>query len=383
MNAQTDILTGLLSVSALMESIEAATHGSGSFVLVVMDMDHFKAFNDQYGHMAGDALIEATAKRFQQTFHGEGAVIGRYGGDEFMALVPAADLNSRVQQAEDLRRAIEVDGPTITVNGQEIQPKFTVSLGLAALPYHATETADLVEKAKRAMYRAKIAGGNQAMVYQDTDLLTGLMHRSAIEQTLEDTLATARQEGETVSLFVLDIDRFKEINDEYGHRAGDEVLKRLGHILQANFTGMGITGRMGGDEFVVILPGQRADSAFILAEEVRRLVDDSELDVQVGAHHYTLRFRISGGIAAFPSDAANSIELLRKADEALYRSKQIGRNRISLPANAQMVTKTSYYTQTQLQRLGELAHKMDKTEAFLLREALDDLFQKYRDDGGS
>jgi hypothetical protein len=74
------------------------------------------------------------------------------------------------------------------------------------------------------------------------------------------------------------------------------------------------------------------------------------------------------------------VDLLRKADEALYRSKKIGRNRISLPASAQMITKTSYYTQSQLEQLAELARKLDRTEAFLLREALDDLLRKYRED---
>ena len=73
------------------------------------------------------------------------------------------------------------------------------------------------------------------------------------------------------------------------------------------------------------------------------------------------------------------MDLLRKADEALYRSKRTGRNRISLPTSAQMMTKTSYYSQTQLARLAELARKLDKTEAFLLREALDELLRKYED----
>ncbi|MBE0697828.1 MAG: GGDEF domain-containing protein, partial [Anaerolineaceae bacterium] len=95
----------------------------------------------------------------------------------------------------------------------------------------------------------------------------------------------------------------------------------------------------------------------------------------------TLRFRISGGIATFPGDAAERVDLLRKADEALYRSKRIGRNRISLPASSQMVTKTSHYSQIQLERLSELARNLDKSEAFLLREALDELLRKYIEGG--
>jgi len=219
------------------------------------------------------------------------------------------------------------------------------------------------------------------IIMSGIDELTGLLNKQAIHRTLAELFAKARETGEPVSVFLLDIDRFKEINDEYGHRAGDEVLMRLARVLDSNFKEIGYAGRTGGDEFLVILPGQRADSTFILAEEVRRLVEDGEIRAAVGGHTYTLRYRISGGIATSPGDASERVDLLRKADEALYRSKQIGRNRISLPATAQMITKTSHYTQIQLERLAELARQQDKTEAFLLREALDDLLRKYSELG--
>ena len=226
------------------------------------------------------------------------------------------------------------------------------------------------------------------------DALTGLMNLAASQQAIEEALNNARRYGGPVSIFLLDIDHFKEINDEHGRQAGDDVLKRLAHILEANFAGkagrikntetdledvraMGIVGRVAGDEFLVIMPGQPADSAFILADEVRRLIEESDIPVTQGERSYTIRFHISGGIATFPTDAAQPVDLMRKADEALYRSKQIGRNRISLPTPAQMITKTSYYTQIQLERLAALARQLDKTEAFLLREALDELLRKY------
>jgi diguanylate cyclase (GGDEF)-like protein len=298
-----------------------------------------------------------------------------------MALLHAPDLVEVYEKAEALRRRVESDPPPVMVKGEEVREKVTLSIGLAAFPSNATGGNELVEKSKQALLRAKISGGNRVCFYLEADPLTGLLNKYAGYRALDEAIDRARLAGETVSVFLLDIDQFKGINDEFGHRAGDEVLTRLSKILENNFKGAGLVGRTGGDEFIVILPGQRADSAFILAEEVRRLVEDSEILAAVGPHTYSLRFRISGGIASFPGDAAERVDLLRKADEALYRSKRIGRNRISLPASAQMVTKTSHYTQIQLERLSELARKQDKTEAFLLREALDELLRKYGEGG--
>ena len=92
---------------------------------------------------------------------------------------------------------------------------------------------------------------------------------------------------------------------------------------------------------------------------------------------HRVNFHISGGIATYPTDAVERVDLLRKADEALYRAKNLGRNRICLPTSSQMVTKTSHFTQTQLERLARLAKTLDKSEAFLLREALDNLLRRY------
>jgi diguanylate cyclase (GGDEF)-like protein len=374
-----DELTGLLTIQSFHEQLQKAVREAPNLVLAAMDLDHLLAFNEKYGHQAGDVWIRANAALFRQAFEAQGSLVGRYGGDEFVAAVPNVDLGEIYERAEQLRQQVETAGPQVTVAGQAIRPGNTISLGLAAYPANAGDPDDLIEKGKQALHRAKIAGGNRVYFYQETDTLTGLLNRHASHRTLEETLRKARETGEPLSVFLLDVDCFSAINDDYGHRAGDEVLARLARILERNYKEMGKVGRTGGDEFLVILPGQRADSAFILAEEVRRLVEDGEIQAAVGAHNYTLRYHISGGIAAYPGDAVERVDLLRKADEALYRSKRNGRNRISLPTSAQMVTKTSHYTQIQLERLAELARAQDKTEAFLLREALDDLLRRYGD----
>lgn len=380
--SENDELTGLLTIKTFHEQLQSIARAGSNLVLVVLDLDHLLSINEMYGHQAGDEWIRANAQHFQRVFGGEASLVGRSGGDEFMAVIQNGDLGDIFERAEELRQQVESTRLEFNASGETIYLSNTISLGLAAFPANAGDPDDLIEKGKQALYRAKVAGGNRVCFYQETDTLTGLPNKHASQRTLEEALRKARQAGEPLSVFLLDIDRFNEINTDYGHRAGDEILIRLAHVLERNFKDVGVVGRTGGDEFLVILPGQRADSAFILAEEVRRLVEDSEIAAAVGVHNYTLRYRISGGIATFPGDATERVDLLRKADEALYRSKRIGRNRISLPASAQMVTKTSHYTLIQLERLAELAHKQERTEAFLLREALDDLLRKYGDPVG-
>lgn len=403
MTEQRDTLTGLLTAQPFLNGIDAAAREGGSLVLVVMDLDHFMGFNKKYGHQAGDQWIRAIALLFAETFSNDGGLVARYGGDEFMAAVRTQDLFEVYQKAEALRQHVEQDGPSVTIQGEALCTGATITMGLASLPGNASDVTDLVEKGKQALRRAKIAGGNCVTFFQESDTLTGLHNLHASQRALQGLIDSARASRQPLSVFLLDIDRFKELNDQHGHRAGDEVLKRLAHILQANFEDIGLVaraanqgpapdkeiylepgaaaiGRIAGDEFIVVLPGKPADSAFILAEEVRRLVEGAEVSGTFGDSSYRLNFTISGGIATFPGDASDWIDLLRKAGEALYRSKQIGRNRVSLPTPAQMVTKTSYFTQIQLERLTALARRFDKTEAFLLREALDDLLRKYGED---
>lgn len=371
-----DDLTGVYERAEILRRLEEAGREAGSLTVIFMDLDHLMRFNDTYGFQAGDEWIRGVVSRFAETF-GADDLVGRYGGDEFLAGVRSTDLQAVFEQAEELRQQIEKEGPEVTLDGKPTRLGYTVAFGLAAYPVHASDMAEVIEKAKAALYRAKEAGGNQVCFYEEKDSLTGLLNYYGMRRALEEALAHAREKREDLSVLLLDLDTFKELNDEYGRRAGDEVLKRMATILANNFKDVGTPGRIAGDEFMVILPGARADSAFVLAEEVRKLVEDSQIPINIGNRTHHLNFKIAGGIATYPADGTERVDLLRKADEALYRAKRTGRNRICLPTSAQMVTKTSHYTQIQLERLAETARRVDKSEAFLLREALDDLLRKY------
>jgi diguanylate cyclase len=381
---EVDELTGSYSRGTFLEKLDEAVFQAGQanepLTLIFLDLDHFMLFNEEFGHVSGDAFLKAVMAAFNETF-GRDQIVGRFGGDELVAAVRGVEPTALFERAEELRHKIEKDGPSVPFEGNQVQPGYTVTIGLAAYPEDAENVTSLVEKARQAMYRAKEAGGNMVCFFEEKDALTGLYNQYGITRKLDEALAAARKLREEVSILFVDIDQFKQLNDEFGRRAGDEVLKRVASIFTSNFE-QEIVGRLYGDSFLVIFPGKRADSAFVLADEVRRVFEDSGIAFTVGKSSRAMSFRVLGGVVAFPNDATERVDLVRKADEALYRAKRTGRNRICLPASSQMVTKTSHYTQTQLERLAAIAKKQARSEAFLLREALDDLLRKYDDQPG-
>lgn len=381
-----DELTGIYSRASFLDKLEQAIGARGSdlsrLVLVMMDIDHFKPFNDAHGHVAGDLAIATYAKRFREVFKQDG-LIGRYGGDEFIAAVWTDSPNIVLEQGEDLVQSVVKNPVLLSIDGIELVCPCSLSLGMAVYPADSSNMNDLIDKAKQALYRAKEQGGKTVFFYEQKDGLTGLLNRNAINHKLEEICAEAAKSREIVSIVIFDLDTFEGLNQTYGHRIGDELLKRTANMLVTNLGDQSVIGRFRGDEFLVILPDCRAETAFVLAEEVRKLVADSEMTITIGRSSQLVRTTLSGGVATYPADANDPVDLVRKADEAMYRAKRTGRNRICLPSSAQMITKTSYYTQIQLERLAALAKIQDKSEAFLLREALDDLFRKYEADGQS
>ena len=214
---------------------------------------------------------------------------------------------------------------------------------------------------------------------EDRDQLTGLPTRQSITLALDQAVSAAAPGGTHVSVIDFDVDGMKAFQDEHGRPFGDELLKQLAGILSENFGGEHSVGRLSGDSFLAVLPDTRSETAFVLAEEIRRLFADNDLVLTAEGRTIRRQVTVKAGVASFPSDARKPEDLIRKAEEAMYRAAQQGGNRIFLPDDAQMVTKTNYYTQAQLERAAALAKRTGRTEAALLREALDDLFRKYDD----
>lgn len=154
-----------------------------------------------------------------------------------------------------------------------------------------------------------------------TDALTGLLNRRGLEEALERRLESCLAEGHPVSVIVFDCDDFKDVNDRAGHETGDMVIREIGATLGRSVSGDAFASRLGGDEFVVALPGADSAQALSVAERVR-----GEIEAALTGIGFPLR--LSAGSATAPDDAGSVADLLRDADQALYRAKATGKNRV-------------------------------------------------------
>jgi diguanylate cyclase (GGDEF)-like protein len=179
----------------------------------------------------------------------------------------------------------------------------------------------LVAQAAVALDNARLHGivKRQAV----TDELTGLANRRSFRESLDTELQRAERFGSGLALIVADLDDFKEVNDRFGHQAGDEVLSSFAEVLQGRIRGIDLAARLGGEEFAILLPETDAAGAEALAENLRLAV--ANLVVPIGAEH--VQVTASFGVAAFP-ESNSADELMTAADLALYSAKRHGKDRV-------------------------------------------------------
>ncbi len=182
------------------------------------------------------------------------------------------------------------------------------------------------------------------------------------------------QPADVVAVALSDLDDFKEINDDHGHDAGDAVLAAWERTLRSSLPKGAIVRRLGGDEYAVALPGSSAENALIILDEIRQHLAQHPIE--------TIGRSISAtfGVAARPPHADDLDDLIGCANSALMRGKREGGGRVLIYVEEKMVLKSNYYPRADLDRLARLAGTTGRTEASLLREALEDLFDKHRAD---
>ena len=198
----------------------------------------------------------------------------------------------------------------------------------------ARELGDLTHNLKDRN-RQLIDARRQLTDLANIDELTGLGNRRLVNKVLQEEINRARRTGARLSLILLDVDYFKDYNDNYGHPAGDLVLKRLADLMERATSRAGeVVGRYGGEEFILVLPGAGEEAARRTAERLRELVMAEKMPHK---HSQVANIiTISQGVVTFTPDADESpSELIKRADTALYRAKHKGRNAIVLASDPQ------------------------------------------------
>jgi len=158
----------------------------------------------------------------------------------------------------------------------------------------------------------------------DTDELTGLYNMRAFSAMLQRCFKQAVRYGHPLSVVMIDSDNLKQVNDAHGHEAGNRLLQHLVRCIREQLRGSDVRARFGGDEFILLLPETNNKGALEMSERIRKAVELSRFNVREGDTNVTA----SLGVASYPEDGGNLDVILEKADKAMYRAKQKGRNRV-------------------------------------------------------
>ena len=202
-------------------------------------------------------------------------------------------------------------------------------------PFDASELEARLLVARRILrMQEELVAGREAMKTRALhDSLTGLLNRSGIMSMLDQEVSRYHRTGEPFALMLVDIDHFKSVNDTYGHPAGDQVLAEVATRIKGCLRPYDSSGRYGGEEFLIIVPGCKQADAFQAGEKIRQAVDATPIDML----DIALKVTISVGICTTEITALPDA-LLGAADSALYRAKETGRNRTEAAATAEQAS---------------------------------------------
>ena len=359
--ATRDPLTNCLNRRTLFEQFEEvclnAVRNNTDFNCLMLDIDHFKQVNDNYGHAAGDDVLKVISAAVKDVLRGDDEVF-RYGGEEFCILLPGADLEGATRMAERVRENVEKQVVEREEDDQVI--RVTASIGLSSIRFGPENLQDLIESADAALYESKRNGRNCVTTWSvDThqgdvdqnhaeegseishtgdqkypDNVTILPNRTDFRRELTRMIVYAQQHKQYAAVLLLDLDMFKRINNVFGYTAGDEVLeavaKRLDGCVRASDSacrlGDGEVKKevygLGGDEFGILLTG--LESHHEVSAIVERLIDSLTLPVRVNDQDVFMTCSI--GVSQFPDDGEDADSLVTCASVAMQQAKRGGKN---------------------------------------------------------
>jgi diguanylate cyclase (GGDEF)-like protein/PAS domain S-box-containing protein len=239
-----------------------------------------------------------------------------------------------LQEKEYIRHE---DLPLVTKDGQQLDVEFisvvypvdsqkVIQCNIRDISKHKQAQEALQQINENLQARVKDIESLQEQLREQAirDPLTGVFNRRYLQETLDREIARASRNNQPVGVMIMDVDHFKKVNDSYGHRGGDQMLRALGNLLKTNIRAEDIPCRYGGEEFVIVMPGAPLNIARDRAKLIRAKFD--ALRVLYG--NLEMHTTVSLGVAAYPLHGSNAEEVLIRADRALYQAKQNGRNRV-------------------------------------------------------
>jgi len=226
----------------------------------------------------------------------------------------------------DVRGGISVKFDITDVQERLMWNRYAIwGLSLAVSILLITIIYSFVHKVRRVLDEANAKIRKMAV----TDELTGLHNRRYFMKRFEDEFSRAKRYGHPLACFMLDIDFFKRVNDDYGHQAGDHVLQSLALLMKAQERTTDVLGRYGGEEFIILLPETELDGAVLVAERLRKTVEAASMTLDDSR---VLQVTVSIGVCSPSGEQLDGIDnfhaLIKAADDALYRAKENGRNRV-------------------------------------------------------
>ena len=261
---------------------------------------------------------------FQIADNGYDLVIVNLGLRDFDAL----RLCSQIRSLDRVRLT-----PILVIVDPEENAKLLRSLELGVNDYlmRPVDGNELLARVRTQIRKKRFASYLRDNVQQTiemamTDGLTGLHNRRYLENHLATLANQASSRGKPLSLLLIDIDFFKSINDNFGHSAGDDVLREFAMRIRSNIRGIDLASRYGGEEFVVVMPETDAALAYMVAERIRQRVAGEPFEICDGER--SIEVTISIGVASLQRDGDSPEKLLERADQALYAAKRDGRNRV-------------------------------------------------------